>query len=149
MTQSANGGSSCARTLIVDGLPLFRDGIRRLLSAEQEIAVCGEAGSLCDARRLGAELRPDLILLGADLPDGDPLELLSDVGAIGARPKVLVLSPDGEGGPEAVAAMRLGAAGVVARSIPGESLVRAVRHVCNGGTLLNEAMIRLAVRRPG
>jgi DNA-binding NarL/FixJ family response regulator len=142
-------GSRCARVLVVDGLPIFRDGLRRLLAAETDTTVCGEAGTLLDARRLTCELRPDLILLGADLPDGDPLNLLAETGGPAETPKVLVLTPNAEDGPEAVAAMRLGAAGVLSRGIAGEALVRTVRHVCAGGMLLNDALIERLVRRRG
>lgn len=146
MAHSDATGSGCSRVLVVDGLPMFRDGLRRLLATETDMGVCGEAGTLRDARRLAEELQPDLILLGGELSDGEPLTLLPAAGNR-IHAKVLFLTPRGEPDAEAVAAMRLGASGVLSRQSSGDVLVRGIRRVCAGGRVLDDAIIEQLVKQ--
>ena len=74
------------RTLIVDDEPIARNGVRRLLAADPEIEVVGEAG---DGRTAVSEirrLRPDLLLLDVQMPEMNGFEVLDavDPDAIGA-----------------------------------------------------------------
>src|SRR5688500_6442295 len=84
----------CARILLVEDHPLVRSAMRRMLSGRPQFTVCGEAGTLAEARRLCRELTPDLVLLDASLPDGDGLGLLEESRGWADPPKVLILAAD-------------------------------------------------------
>ncbi len=76
------------RTLIVDDEPPARRGLRALLAAHDDVEVIGEAGTGRDAVAAIESLRPDLVLLDVQMPDGDGLEVLRWLGP-GRLPAVI------------------------------------------------------------
>ena len=64
------------RVLLVDDEPLARTRARRLVEEVGGAAVVGEAGSVPEARRRVAELRPDVLLLDIQMPGEDGFALL-------------------------------------------------------------------------
>jgi two-component system, LytTR family, response regulator len=66
------------RVLIADRDPA---GIRRLLEAESDMEVVGEAADGAEAAPLIAELQPDLLVLDADLPETGGFDLVERLGA--------------------------------------------------------------------
>lgn len=65
--------------VIVDDEPLARRRLRELLAAFPEIEVAGEAGRLPEARRVVAQLRPDVVFLDIHLFGKNGFDLLSDL----------------------------------------------------------------------
>jgi len=64
------------RTMIVDDEAPAREFLGDLLSAHPHIKIVGEANSVATAASLYADLRPDLIFLDVQMPDGDGFSLL-------------------------------------------------------------------------
>jgi DNA-binding NarL/FixJ family response regulator len=54
--------------LLVDDQPLFREGLRTLLSVLPDFEVIGEAGNGEEAVRLARALRPSVILMDLQMP---------------------------------------------------------------------------------
>jgi two-component system, LytTR family, response regulator len=65
------------RTLIVDDERLARSELRRLLGAHPQVEIVGEAANVGEARLRVAELRPQLLLLDIQMPDGSGFDLLA------------------------------------------------------------------------
>jgi DNA-binding NarL/FixJ family response regulator len=130
--------------LVVDDHPLLRVGIKTQLTAEPGFEIRGEAGSLAEARQLIGELKPDLLVLDAHLPDGDALELLDELKSRADRPKVFVLYEQ-DGITEQ--ALRLGAGAVVSKRTSTPDLLRIARQVAAGQVVLNDDLIHRLVRR--
>lgn len=147
MSQSNGGASSCALVLLVDDHPLYREALRQRIVKEPGLTICGEAGTAADARRLCDEYKPDLILLDLRLPDGLSLVLLEESRGWEKPPKVLVVTAEPEDGTEAMQAMRLGAVGVVNKQAGGDEVLRAVRHVCDGHSYINDGQIARLIQR--
>jgi DNA-binding NarL/FixJ family response regulator len=129
--------------LIVDDHPVVRQGLRALLSVQDDIVVAGEAGDGPTALSLATSLRPDIVLLDLKLPGTDGIALLEPLRAAGLR--VLVLTSATE--PSAAAqAVRAGAAGVLYKDIDPDALVRAIRSVRDGNVLLAREALGSLVR---
>ena len=116
-----------------------------LLSVQGDIAVVGEAGDGRAAVDLATALAPAVILLDLKLPGLDGLEVLAELRDRGLPARVLVLTSAAD--PAAVTlAMRAGAAGFLYKDVDPDALVRAVRSVNDGNTLLAPEAAGLLVR---
>ena len=56
------------RIAIADDHPICRDGLRRLLQAESDLTVIGEACDVAEAVKLTLQLKPDILLLDLAMP---------------------------------------------------------------------------------
>ena len=121
--------------LIADDHPVVRQGLRVLLSLEDDIEVVGEVGDGVEAVELAAALVPDVILLDLKLPVLDGLGVLADLRDRGLPSRTLVLTSVADQASVTVA-MRAGAAGFLYKDVDPEALVRAVRSVHDGNTVL-------------
>jgi DNA-binding NarL/FixJ family response regulator len=121
--------------LIADDHPVVRQGLQVLLSVQDDIEVVGEAADGRQAVTMTAELDPDVILLDLKLPVIDGIAVLRELRDAGLRTRALVLTSaaDRELVPLAVHA---GAAGFLYKDVDPDALVRALRSVQDGHTLL-------------
>jgi DNA-binding NarL/FixJ family response regulator len=124
--------------LIVDDHPVVRQGLRALLSVQDDISVAGEAGDGPTAVTLAAELTPDVILLDLKLPGMDGPAVLTALGEAGCTSRVLVLTSATDP-VSASRAMRAGAAGMLYKDTDPDALVRGIRAVHDGNVLLSSA----------
>ncbi len=67
------------RIVIADDHPIFRDGLRRLLEAEPDMKVVGEACDGREAVKLATEIKPDILLLDLAMPHHTGLDALRDL----------------------------------------------------------------------
>ncbi|HEX3923083.1 MAG TPA: response regulator transcription factor [Streptosporangiaceae bacterium] len=143
--------------LIADDHPVVRQGLQVLLSVQDDIEVAGEAADGEQAVAMVAELDPDVILLDLKLPGGDGLAVLRQLREAGRRTRALVLTSAVDRNLVA-RAVQAGAAGFLYKDVDPDALVRALRSVHDGntllapeaaGTLLNSAAAAPAVRGIG
>ena len=131
--------------LIADDHPVVRQGLQVLLSVQDDIEVVGEAADGGQALAMAAELNPHVILLDLKLPDMDGIAVLRELRARGlaARALVLTSASDRDLVPLAVKA---GAAGFLYKDVDPDALVRALRSVHDGNTLLAPEAAGLLLR---
>lgn len=73
-----------------------------------------EAETVAGALTAAAELAPDVALVDIGLPDGDGLQLASELARLVSPPRVVLISADADAAGDA-AAQRVGAVGFVAK----------------------------------
>ena len=80
------------RILMADDHAIFRDGLRKLLDAEDDISIVGEASTGSQCIQLLGKLRPDILLLDLRMPDKDGLAVLEEVNFDTLSTRVIVLT---------------------------------------------------------
>ncbi len=134
----AESNNQRARTVyIVDDHPVVRQGLAQLIEQEPDLAVCGEAADVREARAFLSRLTPDIVILDLSLRDSDGLELIKDIRSKYAGLPVLVLSMHDEN----IYAERLlssGASGYIMKQAAGDQLIAALRRVLGGGIYVSE-----------
>jgi DNA-binding NarL/FixJ family response regulator len=121
--------------LIADDHPVVRQGLQVLLSVQDDIDVVGEAADGAQAVAMATELDPDVILLDLKLPVMDGVAVLNGLRDAGLRARALVLTSAADRGLETLA-VQAGAAGFLYKDVDPDALVRALRSVHDGHTLL-------------
>ena len=133
------------RVLLVDGHPIYRDGLHMLLERAPEIMLVGEAGDGAQALRLAADLAPEVLLLDVELPDAEGLEVVRRLLGRGSPLRVLALGIGDDLG-RVLALLDAGAAGYLLKSDAAELILAAVRGAARGeaGWVSPRVVIKLA-----
>jgi DNA-binding NarL/FixJ family response regulator len=124
--------------LLVDRLAMVREGLGRILTTEADIRVAGSSSAGTEALALAPQLRPDVIILDADLPDimGMIARLRADVPMAG----VLILAATHDTA-HAVALVRAGVRGYLCKRATGQELIAVVYAVGRGQLSLDTAVL--------
>jgi two-component system, NarL family, nitrate/nitrite response regulator NarL len=120
------------RIIVADDHAMFRDGLKRLVEFEADLHIVGEAADAMEAIQLSRRLQPDLLLLDLTMPNGGALDALR---AIFSGPptamRSIVLTGENHRG-DTIAALQLGARGIVLKTSDAEVLFRSIRAVMAG-----------------
>jgi two-component system nitrate/nitrite response regulator NarL len=120
------------RILIADDHPIFRDGLRRLLEAEPDLSVVGQAVDAAEAIQFTQTLNPDILLLDVAMPKVSGLEALQTLVDMPNPPAVILLTAAIDRA-DIVKALQIGARGVVLKESATAMLLKAIRVVMEGG----------------
>lgn len=119
------------RILIADDHPIFRAGIRQLLSITSDIEIIAEAESGQDVIAKVAKYECDVVVLDISMPGMGGLEALKLLKSLKPKLRILILSAHREE-EYAVRAIKAGAAGYVRKISTPEELIIAIRQVFQG-----------------
>jgi two-component system response regulator DevR len=134
------------RVLLVDDHEVVRDGVKALLQATDDIIVTGEAGSVREAIDEADRTRPDVVVMDVRLADGSGIEATREIRAKHEKTAVIMLTSFADD--EALfASIMAGAAGYVLKQVKGGELVRAIRTVGKGESLLDPAVTSTVLDR--
>jgi DNA-binding NarL/FixJ family response regulator len=123
------------RILIADDHPIFRFGMRTLLSALPEFSVVGEAVTGEEAIRLTGELLPDLVLMDINMPGINGIEATARIREQQSRTEILIVTMlDDE---SIFSAMRAGARGYLLKGAEPAETLRAIRAVASGEAIFS------------
>ncbi|RKT12019.1 LuxR family two component transcriptional regulator [Streptomyces sp. 1114.5] len=144
------------RTLIADDQEAVRRSVRRILDAQPDIEVVGEAADGLAALELAAELRPDVALVDIRMPRLDGLEVTRRLAGPGvAEPVRVVVLTTFDLDEYVYPALRHGASGFLLKRSGPSLLAEAVRAAADGESLISPSVtVRLlkhvtAPRRSG
>ena len=134
------------RVMLVDDYQVVRDGLRAALSRESDMTVVCEAASADEAVRVARECRPEVVIMDVRLGGSSGIEATRDIRADDPNVKVLMLTSFAND--EALlASVMAGASGFVLKQIRLDGLIRAIRAVAAGETLISEGETRAVVSR--
>ena len=123
--------SPLLRVVIADDHPLYRDGLRIVLSSSGGAEVVGEASNGAQAVALAAELMPDVVVMDLRMPEINGIDATRQIAGHHSETAVLVLTMF-EDDDSVFAAMRAGARGYVLKGADKEDIIRAVQAVAGG-----------------
>ncbi len=121
------------RIVIADDHTIFRDGLRRLLEAEPELEVVGEAADGAEAVTQTCRLTPDILLLDLAMPRVPGMDAMRELSTAdeATKTKIIVLTAAVER-LQIVQALQMGARGVVMKEAATQLLMKAIRTVMSG-----------------
>ncbi|MEK7409214.1 MAG: response regulator transcription factor [Acidobacteriota bacterium] len=132
--------------VIADDHPIFRDGLRRLLSLEKDFEVVGEAKDGQEVLQLLDDQNPDILLLDLKMPGLDGLAVLQKLQYAKRKTKVIVLTASDDKN-EFVQAMKFGCAGIVLKQTATELLYKSIRKVHAGEIWLDSHTTAVVMRQ--
>ena len=134
------------RILLADDHALVREGTRRLLETESDVEVVAEAASGEEAIEAARRLHPDIAIMDIAMPGIGGIEATRAIKIHCPGTAVLILSAyDDE--PYLMALIDAGAAGFLLKSVHGQELIKAVRAVARGESVLQPWLAENAMRR--
>src|SRR5918998_1624456 len=142
-SESAGSGGRAqqgpSRILIADDHDLVREGLRAVLSGEDDLEVVGEARDGQEALKMCRSLEPDLVLMDVRMPKSDGLEATRAIKS--EMPKVSVVMVTMHENPDyLLEAVRAGAAGYVLKDSSGERIADAVGRTLAGDSPLDQQL---------
>ncbi|WP_305781157.1 response regulator [Nocardia nova] len=130
MRTSEDVAADDVSVMVVDDHPMWRDGVSRDLT-EAGFRVVATADGAGTAARRAAAVRPDVVLMDMQLPDGSGAQATAEVLRVSPRSRVLVLSASDERG-DVLEAVKAGASGYLVKSASAAELIDAVRATAAG-----------------
>jgi len=127
------------RILLVDDQPLFREGLRTLLSVHPDFEVVGEAANGLEAIRLVRLHLPSVVLMDLQMPVLDGVAATRRLHEEQPDCRVIVLTTfdDDE---MVFDGLRAGAVGYLLKDAPSEKLAEAIRVAARGETFLQPSV---------
>lgn len=132
--------------LIVDDHEVVRVGLQTVLSRHDDIDVVGEAGTVTDAVVESCRLKPDVVLMEVRLPGGSGVDACRAIRDSCPGTRVLFLSSY-EDEDAVLDAVLGGASGYLLKQVNAEGLLRAIRAVAQGQSVLDPAITQLLLTR--
>ncbi len=136
------------RVLLADDHPAVRAGIRQFLERDPSIEVIAEAENGEEALALIDRHRPDVVILDLRMPGLSGLEVLRRLHAEHPEIRVLVLTAYDDD-PYIFAALRAGARGYLLKTAGPEDLIRGIRMVHAGRSVLDPGVAERLVEELG
>ncbi len=120
------------RILVADDHAVVREGIKQILTGQEDMIVEDEAATGQEVLCKMAEKTYDLVLLDISMPGRSGMEILEEIKVMRPKLPVLILSMHPEE-QYAVRMLRAGAAGYLTKGSAPQELISAIQKVSAGG----------------
>lgn len=128
------------KIVVADDHKLFRQGLIGLMRAHDDLVeVVGEAASGQEAVQLAHQLRPDVILMDIQMPDGDGLKATRQIREMLPEVAVVILTAS-ESDQHLYEAVRLGASGYLLKDLDATELFELLIGVTHNEVAMTRAM---------
>lgn len=134
------------RIVIANDHTLVREGTRGILQHADDLDVVGEAADGREAIDLVERERPDVAIVDIGMPGMNGIEVTREIKRRWPGVAVLVLTVHDEDA-YVMAILEAGAAGYLLKDVPGDELIRAVRAVRDGESVLHPRVTDAVLRR--
>lgn len=134
------------KVFLLDDHEIVRRGVADLLDNQPDMVVISEASTAGEALRVVADTQPDVAVLDVRLEEGNGIEVCREIRSAHPHIACLILTSFADDHALIDAAMA-GAAGYVLKQIRSNDLVESIRKVATGVQLLDNATVRLGLRR--
>jgi two-component system, NarL family, response regulator DevR len=132
--------------MLVDDHEIVRDGIKAMLDPYDDVVVTAQAGTVQEAIDEALRTRPDVVVMDVRLADGSGIEATREIRASHPEIKVLMLTSFADD--EALfASIMAGASGYVLKQVRSGDLLRAIRAVGEGQSLLDPSVTTVVLDR--
>jgi DNA-binding NarL/FixJ family response regulator len=122
--------------LLADDHEVVREGTRRLLERAEDLTVVGEAEDGDEAVRLATRLLPDIVVMDVRMPGLSGLDATRRIKAHHPNMRILVLTAY-EDDQYVFPLLEAGADGYLLKTTSGKDLIRAIRTICAGQSVLD------------
>lgn len=122
---------------LVDDHAIVRDGLRRLLEAESDLEVIGDAADGREALRETQRLRPEVMVMDIAMPELNGIDATHQIMEVCPSTRILILSMY-HSAEHVFQAFQAGALGYLLKESAGKELVSAVRTVRTGSHYLSQ-----------
>jgi NarL family two-component system response regulator LiaR len=134
------------RILIADDHAMLREGMRNLLEKEKDFELVGEAADGEEAVRLGGKLKPDIIIMDIVMPKLNGVEATKQIKQVSPSTALLILTAYSDIR-YIIGLLEAGACGYLLKNSPGKDVIRAIRAVRSGESVLDSEVTRKLVQR--
>ena len=124
------------RILLADDHMMFRQGIRLLLEAVEDLEIVGEVGNGLELVQMARELSPDIVLVDISMPGLRGLEATREIKAVDSNIKILILTMHKDT-KYLYHALSAGAQGYLVKEDADTELFNAISVVRSGGTYIS------------
>lgn len=141
------GAARRIAVVLADDHAVVRAALRALLAAQPDLEVAGEASDIAGARRVVADLGPDVLVLDVNMPDGLGVDAVAELRASHPDTQVVLLTMERDIG-LARRALEGGALGYLFKDAAHLELVEAVRAAARGERYVPPAVAAGLARKP-
>jgi two-component system nitrate/nitrite response regulator NarL len=128
--------------LVIDDHPLFRKGVRNLISMDPTLEVVDEAASGEEGVDKALQIHPELILLDIDMRGMNGIETLRELKKHELQSKIVMLTVSNNE-ENVLTALRLGANGYLLKDMEPEDILAGIRNVISGDTVISPQLATL------
>src|ERR687898_975147 len=137
--ERSNSVDQPLRVLVADDHPLFREGLRAMLTSVRDMEFVGEASTGEEAVSLADELQPDVVVMDIQMPGVGGIEATRTIVESNPHVQVLVVTMFEDDG-TVFAAMRAGARGYVLKGANYREMIRAIGAIGSGEAIFSPAI---------
>jgi len=142
----AESSAKKIRIMLVDDHEVVRQGLKALIESDDTMTVVGEADGVQAAIDRAALVLPDVVVMDVRLSDGSGIEATREIRAQRPETRVIMLTTFADDD-ALFASIMAGAAGYVLKQVKSNDVVRSIRAVADGQSLLDPSMTGAVLER--